>query len=450
MMQRFQTISLKASVRLAKATTLAWCLATTALIVGPGGGARVLHHVGTSTGAELGLPWREILDAMLGCIAGAAVLISRGVAHRTPDARPAVEARLRAVQAIVDRHGIDSLAPFIVRRDKCFEMVDGGVVAYRRIGTTLVVSGDPVGERGAHERAIARLRDLAARDGLGLVVYGASRSHLGAYRHAGMRAVCVGEEAVVAPASFSLEGRAVRKLRQSVQRIQSRGWTVCAIDGRHIDEALEAEIDAVEREWRARQAHVLGFAMSLGEHEHGVRPNDLFLLARCPEGQLRAVMRFLAHRGNLSLDTMRRVGETPNGLNEALVCEALAVARDRAVAEVSLNYAGLAHLLRHPARNRVVGAARRWLLARLSRHFQMERLIRFNDKFGPEWRPRYLVYASRRSLPLSVYRVLQAEGYLRAPRLRRALAEASQPGGGAMPEPAAGPSLGAAAWGSGR
>ena len=34
-------------------------------------------------------------------------------------------------------------------------------------------------------------------------------------------------------------------------------------------------------------------------------------------------MRFLAHRDKLSLDTMRRVGETPNGLNEALVCHAL-------------------------------------------------------------------------------------------------------------------------------
>ena len=63
--------------------------------------------------------------------------------------------------------------------------------------------------------------------------------------------------------------------------------------------------------------------MAMGEFESGVRPRDLYLLARSPEGELRAVMRFIAHRGKLSLDTMRRVGETPNGLNEALVCRAL-------------------------------------------------------------------------------------------------------------------------------
>ena len=42
----------------------------------------------------------------------------------------------------------------------------------------------------------------------------------------------------------------------------------------------------------------------------------------------------------------------------------------------------------------------------------MERLVRFNEKFAPDWRPRYLVYDSRRALLGSIIRVLQAEGYL--------------------------------------
>jgi hypothetical protein len=48
----------------------------------------------------------------------------------------------------------------------------------------------------------------------------------------------------------------------------------------------------------------------------------------------------------------------------------------------------------------------------LGRRFQMDRLVLFNSKFSPEWRPRYLVYESRRSLPAAALRVLQAEGYL--------------------------------------
>jgi lysylphosphatidylglycerol synthetase-like protein (DUF2156 family) len=57
----------------------------------------------------------------------------------------------------------------------------------------------------------------------------------------------------------------------------------------------------------------------------------------------------------------------------------------------------------------------------LKRRFQMARLVRFDEKFLPEWRPRYLVCESRAALPIAVLRVLQAEGYLpqrAGPRVR--------------------------------
>jgi lysyl-tRNA synthetase class 2 len=101
-----------------------------------------------------------------------------------------------------------------------------------------------------------------------------------------------------------------------------------------------------------------------------------------------------------------------------MVCRALALARNRAVPQVSLNYAGLAHIVRGEAHH---AGPVRWLAALvmppLSRRFQMERLVRFNEKFSPQWRPRYLVYESRGALPVTVVRVLQAEGYL-PPRRR--------------------------------
>ncbi len=93
--------------------------------------------------------------------------------------------------------------------------------------------------------------------------------------------------------------------------------------------------------------------MGMGAYESELRPDDVYVLARSPEGELGAVMRFAAHCGNLSLDTMRRVGATPNGLNEAMVCRVLELARERDIPQVSLNYAGLAHLVRdecHPPR----------------------------------------------------------------------------------------------------
>jgi lysyl-tRNA synthetase class 2 len=320
---------------------------------------------------------------------------------------------LQAVRAIVAEHGEDSLSPFIVRPDKAFAFAAGGVVAYRVIGETIVVSGDPVGPAGSVPFVLGRLFEVARRRRLSVVIYGGSPRHLTAYAQFGLRTLCVGEEAVVDPARFTLEGRAVRKLRQSVHRIERRGWAITALDGHAVDADQQREIDSVETRWRASRKRMLGFAMSMGEYEAGPQPQDLYLLARSPEGELQGVMRFVRHRGKLSLDTMRRVGETPNGLNEALVCRALEIARGRGISEVSLNYAGLGHLVRRePTGNPVTRAVTRVVVRRLSHHFQMERLVRFNDKFFPEWRPRYLVYQSRAALPRSVVRVLQAEGYL--------------------------------------
>jgi lysyl-tRNA synthetase, class II len=321
---------------------------------------------------------------------------------------------LGQARAIVESHGDDSLSPFILRPDKSFAFASGGVIAFRVIGRTAVVSADPVGPAGSVAALVKPLMRRAHDAGGRVVLYGASARHLATYAELGLRAICVGEEAVVDPEAFTLEGRPVRKLRQSVNRVARRGWQIEAHRGGEIDESLESEIDALEVEWRAQRSQILGFAMAMGEFDLGVRPTDLYVLARSPEGRLSAVMRFLSCGGNLSLDTMRRVGETPNGLNESLVCRALLFAREHGVGEVSLNYAGLGHLVRSgPSGSPPARALQRMALGVLGRHFQMDRLVLFNSKFSPEWRPRYLVYESRRALPGAVLRVLQAEGYLR-------------------------------------
>jgi lysyl-tRNA synthetase class 2 len=142
----------------------------------------------------------------------------------------------------------------------------------------------------------------------------------------------------------------------------------------------------------------------------------VYALARSPAGELRAFVRFARCADVLSLDVMRRSGDEPNGINEALIVRALEWARERGIAEVSLNFAGFAHVMASRAtlsgRQRIL----RWALDRVHGRFQLERLMVFNDKFGPSWRPRFLIYGARTHLPRAALRVLQAEAYIRAPR----------------------------------
>jgi lysyl-tRNA synthetase class 2 len=99
-----------------------------------------------------------------------------------------------------------------------------------------------------------------------------------------------------------------------------------------------------------------------------------------------------------------------------MIVATIADARRRSLDEVSLNFAGFAHVMapspEEPLRHRLL----RLLLTRFHGRFQLERLAHFNQQFLPHWRPRYIVYGSRTHLPLAGLRVLQAESYIRAPR----------------------------------
>ncbi|MGH2893140.1 MAG: bifunctional lysylphosphatidylglycerol flippase/synthetase MprF, partial [Solirubrobacteraceae bacterium] len=368
--------------------------------------ARVLHHplahsLAVAATPRLSGDWDVLIDVLIAGAAGISVLALRSLVRPATASNRHLEHEYRAARAIVDAHGGDSLSPFLLRPDKALAFAAGGVLAYRVIGGTAVISADPVAPDGAAGDVLSTFQDQARRRGWQIVVWGAAETHLEAYRALGLHALCVGEEAFVDPRTFILEGRAVRKLRQSVHRARRRGWTISARDGREIDARLESEIELVSARWRDAHPRVHGFAMGMGNFTSELRPDDLYILARSPVGELGGVMRFVTCGGTLSLDTMQRVGETPNGLNEALVARALAEARERGVAEVSLNYAGLAHLIRRePSRSPTARALTGLALGPLHRRFQMDRLVSFNDKFSPQWRPRYLIYESRAALPL--------------------------------------------------
>lgn len=320
----------------------------------------------------------------------------------------------QAARAIVRRYGRDSISPFVLRPDKVFHFCAGGMVAYRPIGRTAIVSGDPVGPEEAIAPLLVTFHKRMRRERRHIVVWAAGERYLEHYRRLGLRASRAGEEAFVDPRSFSLDGRRVRKLRQSVHRLERRGWSIYLYRSGELGAGLRLEVDAFEEAWKARQPRLLGFAMGFGPYAPDEREDDLYLMGRSPGGELRAVMRFIAHCGRLSLDTMHRVGDSPNGLNEALVCRALQAGREQGVHEISLNYAGLAHLVREKEQ---LGVISRKALDLLSRRFQMERLVSFNEKFSPEWRARYILYGSRLRVLEAVVRVLQVEGHLPRRRL---------------------------------
>ena len=101
-----------------------------------------------------------LIEALIGCAVAISVLAVRSPLRPAAGGEGHGEEGYRAAGAIAERCGEDSLSPFILRPDKAFHFAAEGVLAYRVIGETAVISGDPIAPQGAAPRVLASFREL--------------------------------------------------------------------------------------------------------------------------------------------------------------------------------------------------------------------------------------------------------------------------------------------------
>jgi lysyl-tRNA synthetase class 2 len=326
------------------------------------------------------------------------------------------EAREReTARALVAAWGADTLAPFVLRADKSyfFSEDERAFLAYRVVGGVAVVSGDPIGPPAEFERLVARFIAFAHERDWRIAILGACERCLEVYRAYGLHALYHGDEAVLETALFSLEGRPIRKVRQSVHRLLAAGYTVQALHPREIGPDVRRRLEAIAREWRGA-APSRGFVMALDALFRLEDEDALFVIGFGPGGEPEGFLHFAVSRPGsaLSLSSMPRLRTTPNGFNEWLVCETVEWAREHGFARISLNFAPFAALLAPEADLSGLQRVERRALLVIKGRFQLDNLLLFNRKFFPSWERRFVVYERRRDLPRVGIAALAAEAYL--------------------------------------
>jgi lysyl-tRNA synthetase class 2 len=364
----------------------------------------ILHVYGTVAYSD---PVDDAVLIVIGALAlRAFVLWLRPIAER---ARNLPEER-RHAEELVRRYGNDSLAYFSLRRDKStfFSGSGDSFLAYRVVAGTAIVTGDPIGDPAERRELIAEFRRLARAKAWRVAIAGASAEALRDYAELGFKSLYLGDEAFVEPERFSLEGRPIRKVRQSVSRLAKAGYLFEVRHPGELDDELRAELRAVSEEWRGSWPE-RGFAMAMDALF--AYPDTLVAFARGPEGRVGGFLQLVPAPacGGYSLASMRRRRDVPNGLMEFLIVETIGWARIRGVREVSLNFSVFAEYLRADR------GLLHTLLLRLDRLFQLERLHSFNRKFFPNWRRRYFCFEHWTDLPLAGFAYLHAESLLTPP-----------------------------------
>ena len=332
---------------------------------------------------------------------------------------PEDEKRLRE---LLDGHGErDSLGYFALRRDKSVIFSPSGkaAVVYRVVGAVSLASGDPIGDVEAWPGAIERWLDQAREHAWIPAVMGASEEGGTVYARHGLNALELGDEAIVEVEEFTLEGRAMRGVRQAHKKVGRAGYTVRA--RRHAD-IPDDEMDTLLQradQWRDGQTE-RGFSMALGRL--GDPDDGQCVMLECHDGQgeLRALLSFVPWgRDGLSLDLMRRDRDSDNGLLEFMVIELIGQADAVGVKRVSLNFAMFRAVFERGGRLGAGPVLRLWrsVLIFFSRWWQIESLYRANAKYRPIWEPRYLLFCRSSDLPRIGVASARAEGFITAPSL---------------------------------
>jgi lysylphosphatidylglycerol synthetase-like protein (DUF2156 family) len=339
-------------------------------------------------------------------------------------AAPRTEEDRERAERLVHRWGSDTLAYFALRPDKSYFFSSDGeaMIAYAYLGRYALVSGDPIGAPDSIDIVIDEFLEMCTRHAWG-VAFLAIREVEFQQRFAprGFRSFYLGEEAVIETASFALEGKKNKSMRQSVGRVAR---TYRCDTQREVDTPPEqlAELNAISAKWRGK-APERGFTMALSSELTGEN-GDVLLVIAIDEatghsgGFLRLVPTF-GEPGGYTLDMMRRDPDTPNGMTEFLVTNAVFALRDTGIPRLSMNFAVMGRLFEEDLHFTVSQRVLKALATALSPFFQIKSLHDFNRRFRPTWVSRVIAYREQRELPQIATLYSGVEGFLSVPVIGR-------------------------------
>lgn len=331
--------------------------------------------------------------------------------------------RARA-RAIVERHGGDTLAYFALRDDKQWFFTGSSVVAYGVRNGVCLVSPDPIGPVDEWVNTWSEFAAFADRHGWAVAVLAAGPGWMPVYEAAGMQSIYMGDEAIVDCQAFTLDGGTMKGLRGSYNRVEKAGYTSLFLRSGDVDPAMEQALRDMMADTRQGEAE-RGFSMTLSRVFDPDDSDLLLSVAVSPEGRPTAFCQWVpaADIAGWSLDLARRShAPQPNGVADFLIVETILHLKETHQVGLGLNFAVMREIV---AGEREGGffTLERKILHKFSETMQIESLWRYNEKFRPYWRPRYVALDAVEHTAAGTIAIASAESLWELPLLGRFLGQ---------------------------
>jgi phosphatidylglycerol lysyltransferase len=319
------------------------------------------------------------------------------------------EERKRA-KKIIEQYGCSSLARFALLDDKSYYFSPSGnsVIAYVPEGRSAIALGDPIGAMADRREAIVSFQQFCARNDWQPAFYQTLATDLELYQSLGFQTLKIGEEAVVELSRFTLQGKAGRHLRTTVNKFQKLGYEVRFYQPPIADELL-SELRAISNEWLE---HMAGSEkkFSLGWfNDQYLRSCEIAVVYDAQNNPLAFANIVSEYQLNeITIDLMRHLTRAEPGTMDFLFIKLFERFKNLGYDSFNLGLVVLSGVGEIPPASRLERGVH-YLYEHLNQFYHFQGLRAYKDKFNPQWESRYLIYPHLAVLPDVVVGLVRAD-----------------------------------------
>ncbi|MEH2161441.1 MAG: phosphatidylglycerol lysyltransferase domain-containing protein [Nostoc sp.] len=311
---------------------------------------------------------------------------------------------------IVEQYGRSSLAAFTLLNDKSyyFSPTGNSVIAYVPKGRGAIALGDPIGPIEERKETIIAFQHFCQCNDWYPGFYQTLPDDVELYKSLGFKVLKIGEEAIVDLKSFTLQGKAGKNFRPSINRLTKLGYQIEFYQP-PITDALLHLLKPVSDEW-LKMVQGSEKQFSLGWFDEAYLRECEIAVVHNPEGNISAFANIVREYqlNEATIDMMRHRSSLENGTMDFLFISMLQHFKECGYDSFNFGLSALAGVGDNPESRRLERVLH-YLYEHLNRFYNFKGLHAYKDKFRPGWEPRYLVYPSLAALPDVVVALIRAD-----------------------------------------
>jgi phosphatidylglycerol lysyltransferase len=319
----------------------------------------------------------------------------------------------RTIEELLDSRATIALAWFFLSDDKnwWFAADRSAVLAYKVVGSTAVVLGEPIGSPEGCRAATISFLEFCDGNGWTVGFHQVTEQGRAALAQCGLRSLKIGESGVLPVTGFDLSGHERKPLRSALRRLERTGYRVVELP-HPIDAATMTALRAVSDAWLSSGGH-RERTFTLGRFDSDYLQATAVLALVDGDCRIVAFVNMLpSYRSTIgNFDLMRRLPDAPNGAMDALFAAMIERCRAQGLLGLDLGLAPFANV----EENTIAGRTLRAIYQRGGSAFNFEGLRAYKQKWNPVWEARYICYETEADLPKLAAAITRA-GELPDPR----------------------------------